>query len=135
MVGGGKDAPLPTGGTRVGTKPYMAREVFDGVITVKIDVYAFGMVLHELATGLPPYSSKKKLDLKSYIDNIEMQGIDLQKMLDPKAKWPKAIPLYDGKFNSAGLQLLGVAKKATERDYKSRPGIEEILPLLCHLSS
>eukprot|EP00118_Oscarella_pearsei_P017194 m.169513 g.169513 ORF g.169513 m.169513 type:complete len:56 (+) comp39002_c0_seq3:2154-2321(+) len=41
----------------------MAPEAFKGKVSRKVDVYAFGMVLYEIATGLPPYSSGKATDL------------------------------------------------------------------------
>ena len=50
-------------GPSVGTRPYIAPEVFHKIITPLGDVYGFGMILYELSTGLPPYSSKKKQDL------------------------------------------------------------------------
>lgn len=44
--------------TIVGTPEYMAKEIFDGDgYTEKIDIYSFGMVLLEMASGIPPYSS------------------------------------------------------------------------------
>jgi hypothetical protein len=59
FVGG----PSKLSGPCFGTRPYMPPEAFDGVVSPKGDVYALGMVLYELATGLPPYSNKKKQDL------------------------------------------------------------------------
>eukprot|EP00118_Oscarella_pearsei_P021360 m.239263 g.239263 ORF g.239263 m.239263 type:complete len:121 (+) comp40178_c1_seq2:1-363(+) len=104
-------------GPSVGTWPHK-------VVKTEADVYGFGMFLYELATGLPPYSSKKKQDLKSYVDDIEQQGIDLSKMLDPKARWPKGRDARE----AYGLRLLDVARKATVKDYKRRPEVIELLP-------
>eukprot|EP00118_Oscarella_pearsei_P021359 m.239260 g.239260 ORF g.239260 m.239260 type:complete len:1041 (+) comp40178_c1_seq1:192-3314(+) len=117
-------------GPSVGTRPYMAPETFHKVVTIKADVYGFGMILYELATGLPPYSSKKKQDLKSYVDDIEQQGIDLSKMLDPKARWPKGRDARE----AYGLRLLDVARKATIKDYKRRPEVKELLPTINELA-
>ena len=63
IVAGDADYGSLSPGLSVGTKPYMPPEAFQGLITTKVDVYGFGMILYELATGLPPYSSKKKQDL------------------------------------------------------------------------
>lgn len=39
----------------LGTSAYMSPEAFRGDISVKIDVFSFGVVLLELLTGLAPY--------------------------------------------------------------------------------
>jgi serine/threonine-protein kinase len=53
------DAPPKRDGTPLiaGTVGYMAPEqLADGVVTAAVDVYAFGVVLHEMLTGvLPPF--------------------------------------------------------------------------------
>ena len=107
----------------VGTRPYMPPEAFQRVVTPKVDVYGFGMIVYELATGLPPYSSKKKLDLKSYVDDIEQQGIDLRKMLDPKAHWPKGKPHQPSSY---GLDFLQIAKRCTVKEHPKRVVIAEV---------
>ena len=43
----------------VGTQAYMAPEGFRGDVSVKLDVYGFGVVLLELLTGMPGYDDKK----------------------------------------------------------------------------
>ncbi|KAI4291644.1 WNK lysine deficient protein kinase [Pancytospora philotis] len=43
--------------TIVGTPSFMAREMFEGEgYSEKVDIYAFGMSLLEMATGVPPYA-------------------------------------------------------------------------------
>lgn len=39
----------------VGTPNFMAPEVFDGEYDETVDIYAFGLCLYEMATGLEPY--------------------------------------------------------------------------------
>lgn len=39
----------------LGTSAYMSPEAFRGDISMKIDVFSFGVVLLELITGLAPY--------------------------------------------------------------------------------
>ena len=128
----GAEAEESVTSTAVGTRPYMPPEAFQKIVTPKLDVYGFGVIMYELGTGLPPYSSKKKQDLKSYVDDIEGQGIDLTKMLDPKAKWPKGKGL--GKGGSCGLTLLEVAKKCTLKDYTKRASIRDVLQQLADIS-
>ena len=129
----GAEAEESVTSTAVGTRPYMPPEAFQKIVTTKLDVYGFGVIMYELGTGLPPYSSKKKQDLKSYVDDIEGQGIDLTKMLDPKAKWPKAKGL--GKGGNDGLTLLEVAKRCTVKEYTKRVSIREVLTTLRQLAN
>ena len=129
----GAEAEESVTSTAVGTRPYMPPEAFQKIVTTKLDVYGFGVIMYELGTGLPPYSSKKKQDLKSYVDDIEGQGIDLTKMLDPKAKWPKAKGL--GKGGNCGLTLLEVAKRCTLKDYTKRVSIRDVLTTLQQLAN
>lgn len=42
-----------------GTSAYMSPEAFRGDISVKIDVFSFGVVLLELITGLAPYDKNR----------------------------------------------------------------------------
>lgn len=59
--------------TIVGTPHFMAREMFEGDgYTEKVDVYAFGMVLVEMATGRTPYGELK--DTTEVCRSV-MQGI------------------------------------------------------------
>jgi hypothetical protein len=58
--------------------------------------------------------------------HIEEQGIDMQKMLDPKGRWPKARGNPAGRTNF-GLDLLEVAKLATTLDQSLRPNMSAVV--------
>lgn len=45
--------------TVLGTSAYMSPEAFRGDVSVKIDVFSFGIVLLELLTGLAPYDESR----------------------------------------------------------------------------
>ena len=55
---------------------------------------------------------------------IEGQNVDMHKMLDPKARWPKG----RGSFGRTtfGLDLLDAAKVATTKDHVQRPDISYV---------
>ncbi|KAM0679561.1 hypothetical protein GINT2_002189 [Glugoides intestinalis] len=73
--------------TIVGTPHFMAREMFEGDgYTEKIDIYAFGMCLIEMATGKTPYIEFR--DTKEIYKSV-LQGIlpkALQIVMDPCLK-------------------------------------------------
>ena len=49
------DRTRPTLSANCGTIRYMSPEQLDGVLTHKVDIWAFGCVLLEMVTGLAPY--------------------------------------------------------------------------------
>lgn len=133
MIGDG-DGDMETGRqVSVGTRPYMAPEAFQGVVSTKVDVYGLGVTLFELATGLPPYSSKKKQSLKVYLEEIERQNVNMIRLLDPKARWPTHTE-WQSKPINFGVELLNVGKLATTANHKRRPEIVEILSRLKSLT-
>ena len=56
---------------------------------------------------------------------IEEQHVDMQKMLDPKARWPKGGSLAHGR-TTFGLDLLEAAKVVTIEDHALRPDISVV---------
>jgi eukaryotic-like serine/threonine-protein kinase len=68
LVGTGSDAKtviaLSTAGERVGTVPYMAPEQIRGEdVDARVDLFAFGIILYELATGRRPFGGETAGDI------------------------------------------------------------------------
>ena len=60
--------PLTTAGTIIGTIQYMAPEQIEGKeADVRSDLFAFGAVLYEMATGTRPFQGKSQISLASSI--------------------------------------------------------------------
>ncbi|XP_072257556.1 interleukin-1 receptor-associated kinase 4 [Pyxicephalus adspersus] len=69
----------------VGTTAYMAPEALRGEVTIKSDIFSFGVVLLEVISGLPPFDEKRDpsllLDIK---EEIEEEEKTLEECVDKK---------------------------------------------------
>eukprot|EP00118_Oscarella_pearsei_P013214 m.102775 g.102775 ORF g.102775 m.102775 type:complete len:767 (+) comp37183_c1_seq4:179-2479(+) len=107
----------------MGTRVYMAPEAFKGKVSRRVDVYAFGMVLYEIASGLPSYSSSKSTDLVMYMKELDEEGVDLEVMIDPRT-------LHTKGAKEASLKLFDIARACTNMDDKERPQMSSVYNLL-----
>lgn len=93
--------------TVVGTPHFMAREMFEGEgYTEKVDIYAFGMCLIEMATGIRPYNEFS--DTKDIYKSV-LQGIfpkALQSITEPCLKSLIVSCLVPTGFRFTSLQCL-----------------------------
>ena len=59
------------------------------------------------------------------MEGLEHQNVNMTKMLDPKAQWPKTRG-WGGRDKTVGLELLELAKLASIRDLSRRLDIVEV---------
>jgi serine/threonine protein kinase/Tol biopolymer transport system component len=79
-------SPLTTAGTIIGTIHYMAPEQVEGKeADVRSDIFAFGAVLYEMATGTRPFQGKSQISLASAILEQDPAPIRSVKPLVPSA--------------------------------------------------
>ncbi|XP_065826468.1 uncharacterized protein [Oscarella lobularis] len=100
----------------VGTKSYMSPEAMEGFLSPTVDVYAFGMIMYEIVTGLPPYSLAKKADLIAYIKDLENSGEDPTVLTDPRTPWPLTV----------AQRLFALSKTCTNEEPSERPQMKEL---------
>ena len=72
-----RDGGLTVSGTPLGTPSYMAPEIARGEssITVAVDVWSLGAILHELLTGSPPFTAGNLPDLLRKISEQELSSL------------------------------------------------------------
>jgi Tol biopolymer transport system component len=76
--------PLTTAGTIVGTIQYMAPEQIEGKeADARSDIFAFGAVLYEMATGKRPFQGKSQISMASAILEQDPTPISSVKPLVP----------------------------------------------------
>jgi len=82
--------------TVVGTSAYMAPEAVRGEVTVKLDVFSFGVVILELLTGLPAMDQDRETrDLVGYVDELLDDDGEIEDHLDKKfslMEWRQVSP-------------------------------------------
>jgi len=112
--------------TVVGTSAYMAPEAVRGEVTVKLDVFSFGVVLLELLTGLPAMDEEREVrDLVGHIEEVVEDEGDIEKFLDKKfslMEWRQVSP----------KQIYEIAQKCLLKK-KDRPFMTEVNEMLIML--
>jgi serine/threonine protein kinase len=79
-------SPLTTAGTIIGTIQYMSPEQIEGKeADARSDIFAFGTVLYEMATGKRPFEGKSQILLASSILEKEPEPISAIKPSTPPA--------------------------------------------------
>ena len=79
-------SPLTTAGSIVGTIQYMSPEQIEGKeADARSDIFAFGAVLYEMATGKRPFAGKSQISLASSILESDPEPISAIKPLTPGA--------------------------------------------------
>ena len=82
--------------TVVGTSAYMAPEAVRGEVTVKLEVFSFGVVILELITGLPAMDQGRETrDLVGYVEELLDDNCEIEDHLDKKfslMEWRQVSP-------------------------------------------
>ena len=95
-----RGAPLTQQGVILGTFQYMAPEQLEGQeVDARADIFAFGAVVYEMATGKRPFEGKSQASLIAAIINIDPQPLapaPLDRLVarclakDPESRWQSA---------------------------------------------
>ncbi|OEL37153.1 Serine/threonine-protein kinase PBS1, partial [Dichanthelium oligosanthes] len=118
--------------TRVmGTYGYCAPEyALTGQLTIKSDIYSFGVVFLEIITGRRPHDSYRPPEEQDLVAWA-------RPLFKDQRKFPKmADPLLHGRFPRRGLyQALAIAAMCLQEKAKNRPPIREVAAALSYLAS
>ncbi|XP_065920789.1 uncharacterized protein [Dysidea avara] len=121
------DKNLDTTKHIIGTSGYIPPEYYRGYVTIKMDSYAFGVILLEIITGKPSYDSERNPnDLITYMDPYISNTVigskyDIMTTVDKTCgRWPPK-SIHD---------LCGVVRRCLKDKPMERATIEDIYPVL-----
>ena len=101
--------------TQRGTPAFMPPELLDeGRITSKCDVYSFGMIMYELATGRAPLSKYNQMQISFQVPNMGLR------------------PSFED-CDNVPVEFQNLAKACWEEDVESRPTCEDIIRALTEM--
>ena len=123
------DLPLTGEGVLVGTIPYMAPEQLEGhTIDARTDIFAFGAIVYEMATGRRPFAGESQASVIAAILDREPEPISgdqpltppgLERLVrkclakDPDVRWQTASDIADElRWLSTGGGTAAVARAA-----------------------
>jgi len=115
----------------VGTRPYMPIEYLQsGHVSEKTDAYAFGVVVCELLTGLPPSNP----ETKEFLANEIMETLNAA-VLDPARKLPRMLDSTAGAWPlDKAATLVRIARQLLEPNWRKRSAVREVLMELDELA-
>ncbi|KAJ0450063.1 putative protein kinase RLK-Pelle-RLCK-VIIa-1 family [Helianthus annuus] len=110
----------------MGTVGYCAPEYQrTGRLTVKSDIYSYGVVLLELITG------RRAVDLTRKTEELHLVRWAETRIKDPKKYSELVDPLLDGHYPRASLsQVLAIAAMCLSTDASVRPSISDVVAAL-----
>lgn len=114
----------------VGTQGYIAPEYLaDGVVSTKMDVFSFGVVLLELISG------KEALDEEGRVLWMSCTGVLEGKDANVKAKrvkdWMDEVLVRESFSLDNMMNVMSIATACTHRDPTKRPSMVDIVYALC----
>ncbi|KAL5702118.1 hypothetical protein ACHQM5_027375 [Ranunculus cassubicifolius] len=113
----------------VGTQGYIAPEyVLDGIISTKMDVFAFGVILLELISGREALNEDGKV-LWLNVEKI-LEGGEEVKQLRLK-EWIDEVLIEENCSTDAVMNVMSVAIACLQKDPSRRPGMVDIVYTLC----
>ncbi|XP_010246324.1 PREDICTED: serine/threonine receptor-like kinase NFP [Nelumbo nucifera] len=113
----------------VGTQGYIAPEYLaDGIVTTKMDVFSFGVVLLELVSGKEAINEEGKL-LWMELSAV-LEGSEEEKEEKLKA-WMDAFLVGESCSKKSVMNVITVAEACLQKEPSKRPSMVDIVYMLC----
>ena len=97
--------------------------VFNLSITSKVDVYSYGIVMLEMATGVGPSGHKRLVTwVREVMNRVAANTSSLEEIIDP---------LLEGKYDVGMMEtLVEIALQCVEEDKDERPTMSRVVEML-----
>ncbi|KAL5852853.1 hypothetical protein ACOSQ3_007971 [Xanthoceras sorbifolium] len=110
----------------VGTQGYIAPEYLaDGVVSTKMDIFSFGVVLLELISGKEAINEEDGKVLWASVDGI-LEGSEERKVRRVK-EWMDGVLLQDSCSMESVMSVMSIAIACLHRDPSKRPSMVDIV--------
>ncbi|VDO27310.1 unnamed protein product [Onchocerca flexuosa] len=112
-----------------GTLAYLPQEFLaERIISTKLDVYGYGIVLLEVATGLKPHVAKRDpQNIVEYVMELQRSGKHESILADQHCGFNSDLDI------SYFSLILQTGLKCVVRDYRKRPIFREIINTFLHV--
>ncbi|MCB1152411.1 protein kinase [bacterium] len=118
---GDASSGLTASGEILGTGPYMSPEQWDGEIDHRSDIFSFGVVLYEMATGHVPFRSDRITELMKMIISKPTPPIKLDRPDISDALSTTIMRCLEKKADDRFAAMAEVKGALDSRRWKSRP--------------
>ncbi|KAK1557360.1 hypothetical protein Q3G72_023160 [Acer saccharum] len=111
--------------TMRGNPGYLAPEFFSSIVTEKVDVYSFGMVVKEVVCGRKNLDRSQSSEYMHFLP-LFMKKVEEERLIDVVDKYSEDMQLHWSEV----MQMMRVAVWCLQNDFNRRPSMSTVVKVL-----